>query len=187
MDLSKSVFRIDNVLYKVPTGEHTCRFDEKPLEKALKDAVKEKLGNENAPLADEQSDCGEFCPVFVVATDAYNADGPPKLFRSYGFYGDQCPIWQAGRATSAAPTFFKPAFVANPPEAGGLYIDGGLKRNNPSRVALDEAGDYWTMVKRFCIVSIGTGRQRAVDFIGDDVQVEEAEVSNIGTVKKVMS
>src|SRR5213079_2141007 len=92
------------------------------------------------------------CPVFVVATECQNADGPPKLFRSYGFYRDHVPIWQAARATSAAPTYFKPIFIQKP-APGGWYVDGGLKRNNPSVTALNEAQERWSNIKQFCIVS----------------------------------
>lgn len=163
LELSKSVFREDNILLKIPSGESHSRFDEKPLETALKSVIKDKLDDENASMAELDDQTSSFCPVFVVATDAQNADGPPRLFRSYGFYRDECPIWQAARATSAAPTYFKPAFV-EVPEPGGWYVDGGLRRNNPSAVALEEARNYWETVEHFCIVSIGTGRQRTVTF-----------------------
>ena len=166
IELSKDVFRIDNVMKGVPVGVNHCRFNEEPLEKALKNVINEKLGDPNATMADPEDQLSDFCPVFVVATEGQDAGGPEKLFRSYGFYRDQCPIWQAGRATSAAPSFFKPAFV-QVPVPGGWYIDGGVKRNNPSEVALNEAQKYWKTVRRFCIVSIGTGIQKEVDFIGN--------------------
>jgi predicted acylesterase/phospholipase RssA len=166
LELSKDVFRIDNVIKGVPVGVNQCRFNEEPLEKALKNVIIEKLGDANATMADPDDQHSDFCPVFVVATEGQDAGGPEKLFRSYGFHRDQCPIWQAGRATSAAPSFFKPAFV-EVPVPGGWYIDGGVKRNNPSEVALTEARKYWKTVRRFCIVSIGTGIQKEVDFIGN--------------------
>jgi len=154
---------------KIPVGANHCRFDEEPLQAVLKSVIKDKLGDENAAMANDEDRDGKFCPVFVVATEGQNADGPAKLFRSYGFYRDQCPIWQAARATSAAPTYFKPAFV-DTPAPGGWYIDGGLKRNNPSYVALEEARNYWETTKHFCVVSIGTGQQRTVNFIGDSTE-----------------
>lgn len=165
--LSRSVFGIDNVMLSIPVGRDHCRFDEESLEAALKTVIKAKLGVENAPMSDRDDRPG-FCPVFVVATEAQNAGAPTKLFRSYGFYRDECPIWQAARATSAAPTYFKPAFV-DVPEPGGWYIDGGLKCNNPSAVALEEARNCWETVRRFCVVSIGTGRQRTVNFIENSI------------------
>ena len=78
-------------------------------------------------------------------------------FRSYNSPWDaidDCPIWQACRATSAAPTFFPPMQIGNPPVA---YIDGGLGYNNPIRVLIDETSHIWPSRQIGCIVSIGTG------------------------------
>lgn len=168
MTLSERVFRIDNVINGIPVGTEYCRFNEEPLVKALKEIIRECTGDENTSIADPNDNASDFCPVFVVATEGQDAGGPVKLFRSYGFYKDPCPIWQAARATSAAPSYFPPAWV-DVPDPGGWYIDGGLRRNNPSEVALSEARKYWKTVRRFCIVSIGTGVQQTVDFIGVSV------------------
>jgi hypothetical protein len=94
MSLSKVVFSNDNVISKIPVGANHRRFDEEPLQAALKSVIKDKLGDENAAMADHDDRDVRFCPVFVVATEGQNADGPTKLFRSHGFYRDQCPIWQ---------------------------------------------------------------------------------------------
>jgi len=51
------------------------------------------------------------------------------------------------------------------PPPGGWYIDGGLKWNNPSEVALTEARRNWKSGKQVLIVSIGTGVQKTADFI----------------------
>jgi len=67
--------------------------------------------------------------------------GIPVLFRIYQYRGTQavirtpegCKIWQAARATSAAPTFFKRIKIGRKQE----YIDGGMGCNNPSEVVLD--------------------------------------------------
>ena len=166
MELSKAVFRLDNVkMGVVPVGDNRCRFDEKPLEKALKDIIREITKDEDAPMADPDDQNPEkSCPVFVVATEGQDASSREKLFRSYGFDKDRCPIWQAARATSAAPSYFPPAWV-EVPAPGGWYVDGGLKRNNPSEVALLEAKRYWKQAKRVMIVTIGTGVQKTADFI----------------------
>jgi predicted acylesterase/phospholipase RssA len=148
----------------VPVGENACRFDETKLEEVLKKVIRRSLGDENAPMADPNERSPGFCPVFVVATDAENATGTPKLFRSYGKNRDQCPIWQAARATSAAPTFFPPMKIKLPPP-GGFYIDGGIRYNNPSEVALDEVRVRWKRSRQFFIVSIGTGFQDPADFL----------------------
>jgi hypothetical protein len=128
----------------------------------LKKVVLEETGKKNTPLADTGD---PICPVFVVTTIGRIADGPLKFFKSYGHDRDQTPIWQAARATSAAPAFFPPARVELPPGPPGWYVDGGVRANNPSWEAKVEAGKQWR-TRKCIIISIGTGVQRPVDFIG---------------------
>ena len=70
--------------------------------------------------------------------------------------GTGCSIWQAARATSAAPLYFPPIRFGNPPT---YYIDGGLKYNNPTRALFQEANAVWrgSGQKIGCLISIGTG------------------------------
>lgn len=73
--------------------------------------------------------------------------------------GTDCSIWQAARATSAAPLFFDPITFGTPPRS---YVDGGIHVNNPIRAVVDEAHSLRTLGKERkigCIVSIGTGIQ----------------------------
>src|SRR6267143_6345722 len=80
----------------------------------------------------------------------------PILFRSYQSHESHsgCKIWEAARATSAAPTFFKHIEIGNKQ----YFIDGGLGCNNPSRVVLDEAEALFGTCQIGCLVSIGTGQ-----------------------------
>lgn len=92
---------------------------------------------------------------FVCVTSAQ----PRSHFRFRSYESDQLPyedvaIWEACRATSAAPTFFPPIAIGNPPT---LYVDGGLGYNNPIRELLDEVKDLWPTRPTACIVSLGTG------------------------------
>ena len=92
---------------------------------------------------------------FVCAINADNMDANiPVLFRTYESLEPHpnCKIWEAARATSAAPTFFKHIKIGR-----AHYIDGGLGRNNPSRVVLDEAKRLFGARHIGCLVSIGTG------------------------------
>src|SRR5277367_137836 len=168
MKLSEKVFNHDHLLFRVlPTGENGVRFDASILEEVLQNLVEEKLNDKDAHMAETSAaDCTP-CPTFVVATSAAAGQGPPILFRSYNSEdndADNCPIWKAARATSAAPSFFDPIFI-DLPAPGAWYVDGGLRYNNPSQVALDEAHQIWPRVKRFTVVSIGTGRQSHVEFV----------------------
>ena len=78
------------------------------------------------------------------------------LFRTYPSHETHsgCKIWEAARATSAAPTFFKRIEIGS----GQPFIDGGLGRNNPSKVMLDEANTVFRGRPIGCLVSIGTGQ-----------------------------
>jgi predicted acylesterase/phospholipase RssA len=167
MDISNKVFAVDQVLQGViPVGDDQCRFDYKRLENTIKDVVKKKLHNEEATMADT-GEGGQKVPTFVVATKGLHAEGPPTLFRSYqceGHNASQCTIWEAGRATSAAPTLFKPIEIEIP-RPGGTFVDGGLAYNNPAELALSEAQKIWTTTKRFSIVSIGTGRLKSIPIV----------------------
>ncbi|KAF4958448.1 hypothetical protein FGADI_2370 [Fusarium gaditjirri] len=64
-------------------------------------------------------------------------------------------IWEAARATSAAPTFFQP-FVH--PETKRSYIDGALMHNNPVSLAYSEVEKIWPgSLPPDIVLSIGTG------------------------------
>ena len=73
-------------------------------------------------------------------------------------------IFEAGRATSAAPTFFKPIRIRTPPP-GRIFVDGGLSHNNPAELALQEINRLWPTTKKCCLVSVGAGRQSSVRLI----------------------
>ena len=79
----------------------------------------------------------------------------PVLFRTYLSRETHsgCKIWEAARATSAAPTFFKRIEIGREQP----FVDGGLGRNNPSRVVLDEANTLFRARPIGCLVSIGAG------------------------------
>ena len=65
------------------------------------------------------------------------------------------PIWQVARATSAAPTYFKPVVID-----GLEYIDGGFGANNPCTEIYDEVRRMNNNSKKCTkiILSIGTGK-----------------------------
>jgi hypothetical protein len=101
------------------------------------------------------------CKTFVVAKLAGAPSGPPKLFRSYSIPGQpasKCKIWEAARATTAAPTFFKAMTIEDPPP-GLTLVDGGMGHNNPAQLAHEEIVRIWPGCQPF-IVSIGTGKQK---------------------------
>jgi len=84
----------------------------------------------------------------------------PVLFRSYLSHETHsgCKIWEAARATSAAPTFFKHIKIGNKQP----FIDGGLGCNNPTKLVLDEAKVVFPSRQIGCLVSIGTGQAEII-------------------------
>lgn len=61
------------------------------------------------------------------------------------------------RATSAAPTYFEPAYV---PNVAGRYfalVDGALVANNPAMCAIASARKLWPDTPGMVIVSLGAG------------------------------
>ena len=83
----------------------------------------------------------------------------PTLFRSYkGIgYSPDCEIWEAARATTAAPRYFAPAKITV--EGRVQYFkDGAVKWNNPTKLLLEEAKSHFGRHRNLgCLVSLGTG------------------------------
>jgi len=98
---------------------------------------------------------------FVCAMNAHDMSANiPMLLRTYQSreIPFDCKIWEAARATSAAPAFFKRIEIGRKQP----FIDGGLGRNNPSRLLLDEAKSIYGDRQIGCLVSIGTGQAEVV-------------------------
>ncbi|KZF21426.1 FabD/lysophospholipase-like protein [Xylona heveae TC161] len=95
------------------------------------------------------------CPTFVVSA-LKNALGVPRLFVTYDPNDRQTRIWEALRATSAAPTFFEEMTFGTPRLT---YLDGGLGFNNPCIEVNYTAKSLWEGRPIGVVVSIGTGLQ----------------------------
>jgi len=88
----------------------------------------------------------------------------PRLFRTYRVPKNQsfdCTIWEAARATTAAPTFFK-AIEIGGPGSKERFIDGGLGRNNPIGQVFEEAELVFPDRHVACAISIGTGQAQTI-------------------------
>ena len=142
-------------------------------------------------MTSESHKVSRKCNTFVVAKLAANVNAQPWIFRSYYAEGSppsKCPIWQAARATTAAPSFFKPMEINTPPVMM-TYVDGGLGHNNPAHLAITEARNLWNMGNKFCLVSIGTGQQSAKSIINESKLETDLETqrSMWGEVKSSLS
>jgi len=130
-------------------------YDGGILEGVIKDIIGRKIGNQDAKLLDEENNCKVF--VMAVREDAPN-NREPVFLRSYrnkqklSLLPD-CLLWQAGRATSAAPVYFPPIKIGN-----YTLVDGGLGANNPLGWLWNEVLDVFGSDRRAdCFLSIGTG------------------------------
>ncbi|KFP77917.1 Calcium-independent phospholipase A2-gamma [Acanthisitta chloris] len=104
------------------------------------------------------------CPKVAAVSTIVNRGTPLKafVFRNYNHFpgvkshyigGCQYKLWQAIRASSAAPGYFQEYVLGN-----DLHQDGGLLLNNPSALAVHECKCLWPNVPLQCLISLGTGR-----------------------------
>ena len=132
-------------------------FKATTLEKQIESLVAEKALGEN--MLYEEDEAGPT-KTFVCTVPAANM-AHPRLFRSYKVRenaGTNCKIWEAARATTAAPTFFKRMTIIDDGGAQEDFLDGGLRFNNPAQLILSEAlTGFGDASKLGCLVSIGTG------------------------------
>ncbi|RSL93075.1 hypothetical protein CDV31_014873 [Fusarium ambrosium] len=139
------------------------RFQTEGLENALIQAF-----GRNAKLFGTAHDCqSAFQPrVGLVACQStgspvilanYNRAEPADM--SYRLIRQTNPdtdwkIWQAARASSAAPTWFA-SYVHESLDTS--YVDGGLHHNNPVRVAWEESTLLWPRSPLDILVNVGSG------------------------------
>ena len=92
-------------------------------------------------------------PYFFKSWKAHGADlDPGETAQQHDF-----ALRSIARATSAAPTYFPPALIANARGEQYGMIDGGVFANNPSLCALASAYKLWPAAENFIVVSLGTG------------------------------
>ena len=113
---------------------------------------------------------------FVCATsDGTSTIVPLQSYRnersSFELY-NTTKIWEAGRATSAASTFFDSITIGPSKQR---FFDGATGANNPVRQLWKEAKDVWSSVPLEsnigCVVSIGTGVPSMKKFGKDGLEI----------------
>ncbi|OJD31446.1 lysophospholipase-like protein [Diplodia corticola] len=135
-------------------------YETSPLEKALMDAF-----GDDEYLFGGRSGIKPY-RVRVAITTASAATGTPIVLSNYNLpyqfqraetLASELKLWEAGRATSAAPRFFK-SFNHEPSRQ--VYLDGALYHNNPIAIAQRENNLIWPeQPSEFpdVVVSLGTG------------------------------
>ncbi|CAE6528714.1 unnamed protein product [Rhizoctonia solani] len=114
---------------------------------------------------------GNKCKVFVCTVNSANVKAESNI-RTYPVGQNELydfAIWEAARATSAAPHYFKQMVVERRPDINrhfkAFYIDGGLRFNNPIQQLLQEAGNVFPSDRRVgLILSLGTGIRNPIQF-----------------------
>jgi hypothetical protein len=141
-----------------------AKFDHEILEQHVKEVLQGKGMDSHVMLQNPDPDA---CKTFIVATST-RAAGTPVLMRTYNNFPSveafPAMVWQAARATTAAPAFFLPILIDDIE-----YSDGGTGFNNPIELAINEAHDLWPYRSIGCLVSIGTGLEEAIQ-LGSDAK-----------------
>jgi len=156
--IDEAIAQYENIaqtVFSKPSEAPTAMFDHKELERLVKEAIVKSPLNltDDAPLTDET-----VCKTFVVSVRTRAAD-VPVLMRTYSTRtadAFEAKIWEVARATSAAPTFFEPILIRGRP-----YGDAGTGWNNPTVEAIAEVHKIWPKRPIGCLLSIGTGLEKA--------------------------
>ncbi|XP_014884391.1 calcium-independent phospholipase A2-gamma-like [Poecilia latipinna] len=154
--LGSDVFKQNVILGTVKMGWSHAFYDSEAWENILK----EKVGSHILVETSRNPDCPKVAAVSTIV----NQGLPLKahVFRNYNLLpgvrshylgGCQYQLWQAIRATSAAPGYFQEFKLGN-----DLHQDGGLLINNPTALAIHESKCLWPDTPLECVVSLGTGR-----------------------------
>uniref|UniRef100_A0A8C9TZL1 Calcium-independent phospholipase A2-gamma-like n=1 Tax=Scleropages formosus TaxID=113540 RepID=A0A8C9TZL1_SCLFO len=122
--------------------------------------LKERVGSQLMIETSRNPKCPKVAAVSTIVSrgtplKAYvfrNYNMPPGV-RSHYLGGCEHQLWQAIRASSAAPGYFQEFVLGN-----DLHQDGGLLINNPTALAIHECKCLWPGTPVQCVVSLGTGR-----------------------------
>ncbi|KAH6886245.1 hypothetical protein B0T10DRAFT_490889 [Thelonectria olida] len=156
-------------LHDIPIiGKAGRRYHTKPFEEVLQHTFKDDSlfggyyidpSNYRTRVALTSTTATGSTPV-VLANYNRPDESPFTDFLRPDHPEDELKIWEAIRATTAAPGYFKPF---TKPETGQRFVDGAVYHNNPIYVAFEESKLLWPDVRHRLpdiILSIGTGHNR---------------------------
>ncbi|KFX90066.1 hypothetical protein V490_06669 [Pseudogymnoascus sp. VKM F-3557] len=176
-ELSKAIFTprrsVFNPIGAVEYLNGDGMFDSEALEKQIKTQIKKSKVAEDDDqilLKDPESPC-KVC-VFALR----ESNSKLAILRTYDYLHasqtlfEECKVWEACRATSAAPTFFDSVAIGPYKQK---FIDGGLGYNNPIVKVYDEAQNIWPD-RTVVVTSIGTGEVPGTAFGGNLKKIAES-------------
>jgi len=180
-DLAQVIFSEKNKKRKGKDGS----FKATTLQQKVEEIVAKKGLGEF--ILDPSSDSRKG-KAFVCAMPA-NSMANPRRFRTYRVRANEnanCKIWEAARATTAAPTFFKRIAIGDEGQAKEEFVDGGLACNNPANQVLDEARVIFGNNRPVrCLVSIGTGHPGTIGLAKPDAFQRILPTDLIQVLKKI--
>ncbi|KAG8002506.1 Calcium-independent phospholipase A2-gamma [Nibea albiflora] len=127
----------------------------------------------------------ELSPKVSAVSAVVNWGMSPKafVFRNYNHKpgslsryagGSGCQMWQAVRASSAAPGYFQEFLLQS-----DIHQDGGIILNNPCALAVHESRLLWPNQPFQCVLSLGTGRYDNVKRSPTTSTSLRAKISNL--------
>lgn len=140
--------------------------DEKYTADALEQALQRRFGD--LSLSQTRTE------LLITSYDIERRN--PHFFKSWKARGEwlrrgeraaqrEFRLRDVARATSAAPTYFEPAWVHNGAGEHFALVDGGVFANNPAMCAVASARALYPKARRYLIVSLGTGQaQRPIPY-----------------------
>ncbi|XP_034529724.1 calcium-independent phospholipase A2-gamma [Notolabrus celidotus] len=154
--LGADVFKQNVIVGTVKMGWSHAFYDSEIWENILKERMGDGIMIESAR--------DPKCPKVSAVSAIVNRGLPLKayVFRNYrlmpgvrSHYLGDCKhkMWQAIRASSAAPGYFQEFVLGK-----DLHQDGGLLINNPTALAIHECKCLWPNTPLQCVLSLGTGR-----------------------------
>lgn len=175
--LGSDVFKQNVIVGTVKMGWSHAFYDSETWENILKERMGEAVMVESAR--------DPMCPKVSAVSTIVNRGLPLKayVFRNYSllagvrshYLGDcRHKMWQAIRASSAAPGYFQEFVLGK-----DLHQDGGLLINNPTALAIHECKLLWPNTPLQCVVSLGTGRYETASKNNQTSTSLKAKITNV--------
>ncbi|XP_067110488.1 calcium-independent phospholipase A2-gamma [Osmerus mordax] len=175
--LGSDVFKQNVIVGTVKMSWSHAFYNSETWEDILKERMGESLMVESAR--------DPKCPKVSAVSTIVSRGLPLKayVFRNYSllpgvrshYLGDcRHKMWQAIRASSAAPGYFQ-EFVLDK----DLHQDGGLLINNPTALAIHECKLLWPNTPLQCVVSLGTGRYESAGKNNQTSTSLKAKITNV--------